>query len=44
MTCIDDAVRGHDFVQVLLSGVAMVLLVYGPLILNYCTCFRINKN
>ncbi len=31
------------FVWVRLSGIAMVLLVYGPLRLNYCTCLGINK-
>ncbi len=44
MTHIDDAVRKHDFVLDLLSGVAMVLLIYGPLRLNYCACFGINTN
>ena len=28
----------------LLSGVAMVLLIYGPLRLNHCTCFGVNTN
>ncbi len=28
----------------LLSGVAVVLLIYKPLRLNYCTCFGVNKN
>jgi hypothetical protein len=28
----------------LLSGVAMVLLIYGQLRLNHCTYFGVNKN